>query len=132
MTPQAACRVRRRRVRRLVGSRAGSAAGAAPFFAGCWAARRARIVDAENRLADAHFVAGFDLDLLDLARDRRGHFDGRFVGLELEDRLILRQGVAGLDQDAQHVAWSDVFAQFGKCEVDHDQGPLSRRRKIHR
>ena len=61
------------------------------------------------------------LIVLHLAGDRRGHFDGRLVGFELEDRLVLRERVARLDQHAQHVARRDVLAEFGKCEVSHDE-----------
>ena len=57
---------------------------------------RGAVVDAEDRLADFDLVAGFDFDVFDFPGDRRGHFDRRLVGFELEDRLIFRQRVAGL------------------------------------
>ena len=44
------------------------------------------------------------------------HFDRGLVGLELEDRLVLRDRVARLDQHADDVAGGDVLAQFGKLE----------------
>ena len=49
------------------------------------------------------------------------------LSVQFQDGLILRQRIAGLDQYPQDVACSDVFAQLGECEVDHDQEPLSRR-----
>src|SRR5581483_2603310 len=78
---------------------------------------RAAFVHRQDRLADLHLLAGLHLDVLHLAGDRRGHFDGRLVGLELEDRLILLQRVARFDEHAQHVAGRDVLAEFGEIEV---------------
>ena len=77
---------------------------AARFFAGGCGAARAESSTLRIAWPTLDLVAGFDLDVLDLAGDRRRHFDGGFVGFELENRLILRDRVAGLDQDAQHVA----------------------------
>ena len=62
---------------------------------------------------------------LTCAGHRRRHFDRRLVGLELEDRLILGDRVARLDQHAQHVAGRDVFAEFGECEVGHETPPAA-------
>ena len=55
------------------------------------------------------------------AGDRRGHFDRRLVGFELEDRLIFGDRVARLDQHAQHVAARDVLAELGKREVSRHE-----------
>ena len=73
------------------------------------------VLDAQDRLADLDLVAGLDLDVFDCAGDRRGHFDRRLVGFELEHRLILRQRVAGLHEHAQDIAGGDVLAQLGQA-----------------
>ena len=93
-------------------SAAGAAAGA--------------VLDREDRLADLDLVARLDLDLFHRAGDRRRHFDRRLVGFELEDRLILRDRVAGLDQDAEDVAGFDLFAELGKREVSQRNRTSSR------
>ena len=58
--------------------------------------RRGAVAERQHDLADLDLVALLDLDLLHRAADARRHFDGRLVGLELEDRLILLDGVAAL------------------------------------
>ena len=58
----------------------------------------------EDDLTHLHLVAGVDTHLLDHAADRRGHFDRRLVGFELEDRLIALQRIAGLHHHAHDVA----------------------------
>ena len=69
--------------------------------------------------ADLDLVALLDLDLLDDARHRRGHFDRGLVGLEFQDRLIARDRVADVDEHAGHVAAGDVLSQFGNFEFGH-------------
>ena len=80
------------------------------FRRGVGAASRAAVVDREDRLADLDLVALLDLDLFHLAGDRRRHLNRRLVGFELEDRLILCDRVAGLDQDAEDVAGLEMFS----------------------
>jgi hypothetical protein len=60
-------------------------------------------------LADLHLVARLDLDVLHDAADVRRDFDRRLVRLELEDRLILLQRIAGLHQQADNIAARDVL-----------------------
>ena len=117
----------RRRLRRLRGFRAVRPPSPALRLSPAPASARLRrggcagaFVVAEDRLADLDLVAGLDLDLFDRAGDRRRHFDRRLVGFELEDRLILGDRVARLDQDAQDVAGVDVLAELGECEVSHE------------
>ena len=74
------------------------------------------VVHREDQLPDLDLVALLDLDLADGAGDVRRDFDRRLVGLELEHRLVFRQGVTGLDQDPDHVAGGHVLAQFRNLE----------------
>jgi hypothetical protein len=67
-------------------------------------------------LPDFDAVTGLDLDVYDRAIDVARNFDCGFVGLELNDRLILLDGVAGLDQHANDVAFFYVFAQLGQLQ----------------
>ena len=50
--------------------------------------RRRAVVERQHDLADLDPLALLDPHFLDRAAHRRGHLDGRLVGLELEDRLI--------------------------------------------
>src|SRR5258706_277103 len=88
----------------------------------------ALVVNGEDRLSHFDFVACLDLDFLDFAGDRRGHFDRRLVGFELEDRLILGDGVARLHEHAQDVAAGDVLTKFRQVEVGHEKSPPRWRR----
>ena len=109
---------RRRHLRRGFGGCGALRLGAAAWRRCCLgragAARSSST--AQDRLADLHLVAGLDLDLLDLPGHRRRHFDRGLVGLELEDRLILRDRVARLDEDAQHVAASTFSPSSGSVK----------------
>ena len=86
-----------RRFRRLLaaaagfGLRASRAFGASAFLPGGPGA----VVHGQDDLADLDLVARLDPDFADRCRRRGRHFDGRLVGLELEDRLVLRDRVAG-------------------------------------
>ena len=87
----------RRQLRRAPASRlrraaAGDAVAAAPAS------------DAQDGLTDLDLLAELHIDVGDLAGDRRRHFDGGLVGFELEDRLVLRDRVAGIHHDAEDVA----------------------------
>ena len=88
----------RRPARRAAGA---AAAAAAAFALAAPARRRRRSSTVRIDLADLDLVARLDLDVLDDAGDRRRHLDRRLVGLELEDRLILGDRVAGLHQHAE-------------------------------
>ena len=76
----------------------------------------AAFVNGQDHLAGLDLVADLDLDLLDHAFDARRHFERRFVGLELEDRLVLLDAIAWLDQDLQHIALRNVLTEIGKDE----------------
>ena len=79
------------------------------------------IGNGEHDLPDLHFLARFDAHFTDGTGDARRHFDGGLVGLELEDRLILLDGVSRLDQHADDVARGDVLAEFGELEFCRHQ-----------
>jgi hypothetical protein len=53
-----------------------------------------------------------DVNFADSAGVRRGDFDRRFVGLQLKDRLIGSENVPFLDQERNHIARFDAFAQL--------------------
>src|SRR4029079_10048989 len=81
------------------------------------------VVDSKNHLPDFHLVALLDFDLADRSRHRRRHFDRGLVGLELEDRLIHRERVARLDQQAQDVAGRHVLTKLWQREIRHSCAP---------
>ena len=74
----------------------------------------------QHDLPDLDLVSRLHLDVGDDAADVRRHFDRRLVGLELEHRLVLLDGVPRLhqnanditrcDEHADHIALLDVFA----------------------
>ena len=78
--------------------------------------RSAALVDRQHDLPDLHLVAGLDLDARRPSRRRRRHFDGGLVGLELDDRLILRDHVAGVHEHADDIALLDVLSELGQLE----------------
>ena len=88
--------------------------------------RRRRLRRRNCRIAWPTFTLSpaFTLISFDRAGDRGRHFDRRLVGFELEDRLILGDRVAGLDQHAQDVAGFDLFAELGECEISQRE-PLT-------
>ena len=89
----------------------------------------AGVVHRQDHRADLDLVALLDLDFLDDAGNRGGHFDRGLVGLELEDRLIVRDRVADLHEHAGHVALRDVFTQLGNFEfavIKRSPGSASR------
>ena len=73
---------------------------------------RRATVDREHHLADVDLLSLLDLHLFHRAGDRRGNFDGRLVGLELENRLVFGDRVPGLDQHPDDVARRDVLAEL--------------------
>ncbi len=89
------------------------------------------LVHRQHHLPDLHLVARLDLEFLDDAGDAGGHFDRRLVGLELEDGLVLLQGVARLHQHAHDVAAGDILTKFGNDEVSHES-PYQPRRQSRR
>ncbi len=80
-------------------------------------ARGGAVVEGQDDLPDLHPLALFDLHFPHGAAHRRGHLNRRFVGLELEHRLIFRHAVAGRYEHAHDVAAGDVLAEFWKGEI---------------
>jgi hypothetical protein len=78
------------------------------------------ILDAQHELADIDLIARFHGHRCHFAGDGGRHLDCRFVGFQLENGLIFRDGVAGLDEDLQHVARGDALTELGKVEVSHE------------
>ena len=79
------------------------AAPSAPAAAAVGAAAFPFGILVDNRMACPTFTFSPALTLtsLTMPATRRGHFDGGFVGLELENRLVFRDRVAGLDQNRE-------------------------------
>src|SRR5690606_27293179 len=75
---------------------------------------RAPLLHPDQHRADRGLVALGDVHLLDDARHGRGDLDDGLVGLELDERLVLLDLVAGLDQHADDGAGLDPLADFGK------------------
>ena len=95
-----------------------------------WWLRRV-FVDGQDRLPDRDPVARLHLDIDHQAGYRRRHFNRGLVGLEFENRLLLRDHLARLDQHTQHVARRNVLAQFGESEVSrHRSSPPQSARLI--
>ena len=62
-----------------------------------------RLFEHQYQRALRHLVAHLDADFPDHPRMRRGNFYGRLVRLEREQRLLLLDPVAGLDQHLDHI-----------------------------
>ena len=88
-------------------------AGAAGFAA----AAPPRVVDGQHDLTDLDPLPLLDADVLDGSGNARRDLDGRLVGFELEDRLILGDRVPRRDEHADNIAGGDVFAELGESEV---------------
>ncbi len=63
--------------------------------------------------ARAEGLTGLDVDLGDGAGGGGGHLDRRLGGLDLDEGLIDRDGVAGCDQDGDNVDAVDALAELG-------------------
>ena len=70
-------------------------------------------IDRGEHRADLHGVADRDGVLAHDAGDRRRHFDRDLVSLEAGDRLVDRDGVAGLLQPLAEGGFGDRFTQDG-------------------
>jgi len=69
--------------------------------------------DHADRLAHGHGLAGLGDDLAQDAGRRRDHFDGRLVGLNYEERLLLLDGVAWLLEPLGDGALFHRQAEYG-------------------
>src|SRR6185503_5022150 len=77
----------------------------------------AGLAELDEHLADLHRLAGLDVDLLDAPRHRRGKFNGRLVGLDLEQRGVLADHVA-----LAYVHLADLGLRQSFTEVGQDEG----------
>ena len=93
-----------------------SSLAAAGFGCGAFSAAPRRF-DLHDRRADFDRVAFADENLGDLAGLRRGDRHRGLVGLDLEQVLVGFHGVAFADEDRQHVAGFDVFAEIGELDL---------------
>ena len=85
--------------------------------------------DHDEHRADRGDLALRDEDARDEARGRRGDLDGRLVGLDLDERLVLGDLVADRDEPARHLALGQPLAQVGQLErVRHGGGAYRRGR----
>src|SRR5205085_434630 len=62
--------------------------------------RRGAVIDHAEQRADRDRVAVLGRDLAEHAGGRRGHLDRHLVGLEFDQRLVHRHGLAGLLEPA--------------------------------
>src|SRR5690606_17899800 len=86
---------------------------------------RAALRQGEQHLSDSDLVAFGHLHLGDRPGNRRRHFDGGLVGLELDDRLILFDRVTGFDEHREDVASLDALAERGQRDfVGHDRSAV--------
>jgi hypothetical protein len=77
------------------------------------------LFDRQDGLPQAHGVAPAHVHLADGAGDAGGQLEGRLVGLELEDGLVLLEGVAFRDQDVEDLRLLDVLAEVRQLELVH-------------
>ncbi len=73
--------------------------------------------DQDQRSADRDELALADQDLRDLPRGGRGDLDGRLVGLDLDERVVLGDLLPDLDEPARDLALAHALAQVGKLEL---------------
>jgi hypothetical protein len=59
-------------------------------------------------------LSGLDVDFENLAGGGAGNLKRGFAGLELQNALLLRHGLAYLDEDLQDIAGVDTFAEVGE------------------
>ncbi len=101
---------------RLRGRRGGRRRGSRPGF-----------VDAGNDCPDRDRVAFLHELLGEHSRRGRWHFHRHLVGLEAGDRLIFRNGLAGLLQPLGERPFGDRFPERGDLDVGCHGVPLFRR-----
>jgi hypothetical protein len=89
------------------------------------AAAPARLVDLAEQRADRDGLAVLGDDLAERARGRRRDFDGDLVGLELDQRLVDRDGIAGLLEPAADGGLGDGLAERRNANFSHGLFPQS-------
>ena len=75
-------------------------------------------VERHQRLADRMDPPGAPCNAVTTPRERRGDLDGRLRGLDLDERLVQRDGVADLDEPGDDLALLETLA-----EVRHREHP---------
>jgi hypothetical protein len=83
-----------------------------------WLTKRSVGVDDDHDLADGAQLAGGNHDLGDPAGAWRRDLDGRFVGHDLDHRLIFAQRVTFGGQPADDLTFDDAFANVGESELE--------------
>ena len=113
----------RQRRRGAAAAAAGGAAALAGAAAGLAAARRRAVIDLAEQRADRDGLAVLGRDLAEHAGGRRRHFDGDLVGLELDQRLVHRHGIAGLLEPAADGGLGHGLAERRNANFSHGLFP---------
>ena len=83
---------------------------------GAFGGGRGAFLDHGDDRLDLDGVADRDLEFLDHARDGRGRLDGDLVGLEADDRLVDRDGIADVLEQFADGRFGDRFTQRGNFD----------------
>ena len=83
-----------------------------------WSCQRRPVFDVADDVADGDHVAFFFQDLAEDAGGRRGEFHRSFVGFQLDDVFVERDGVAFVLEPAADLDFADGFAHFGNFQFD--------------
>jgi hypothetical protein len=75
------------------------------------------IADDHERSADRDELTLLDEDARDRPGRRRGDLDRRLVGLDLDERIVLGDRLADLDEPAGDLALADALAEIGELEL---------------
>ena len=86
------------------------------------------LADDDEHRPDRDDLAFLDEDLRDLAGGGRRDLDGRLVGLDLDERLVLGDLVALGDEPAGDLAFGQALAEVGKLELVRHGGGIYRGR----
>ena len=78
----------------------------------------APVIQVQDRRAFGDLVSNLDLQFLDHAGTRRRDLHGRLVGLERDERLLLRHGVARLHQNLDDLDFLEV-SDVGDQDLAH-------------
>ena len=85
--------------------------------------RASAFLDLAEQRADRDCLAVLHGDVGEHAGGGRRHLDGHLVGLELDQRLVDRDGFAGLLEPLADGRLGDGFAERGNADFSHDNCP---------